>query len=123
VRRYAVREGFTLVEVLVATVVVALGLVAALTAFSTANRVRAISSNDTVVAFLAQQKLAEIQLLGREQLPVGTEQGDFGPQFPEYVWNLTVHEPNSVNVVPVDLMISTVAAGRKRETRFTTTIF
>ncbi len=117
------RGGFTLVEVLVATAVLALGLVAALTAFSIASRVRAVSSNDTVVALLAQQKLAEVQVLGRAQLPAGTEQGDFGPEFSDYIWRLTVHEPNRLNVVPVDLMISTVEAGKERETRFTTQVF
>ena len=121
--RNAVRGGFTLVEVLVATAVVALGLVAALTAFSVASRVRAVSSNDTLVACLAQQKLAEIQVLGREHLPTGTAGGDFGPEFPQYVWRLTVREPDRVNAVVVDLMISTVEAGRERETRFTTSIF
>ncbi|MDH4179734.1 MAG: prepilin-type N-terminal cleavage/methylation domain-containing protein [Armatimonadota bacterium] len=122
-RKSAAKGGFTLVEVLVATGVVALGLVAALTAFSMATRVRAVSSNDTIVAFLAQQKLAEIQLLGPEQLPAGADQGDFGPEFPQYLWKLTVHEPDDVNVVPVDLIISTMEAGRKREVRFTTAIF
>lgn len=121
--RSAKRSGFTLVEVLVATAVVALGLVAALTAFSIASRVRAVSSNDTVVAFLAQQKLAEIQVVGKEELPIGTTQGDFGPEFPQYVWRLTVGEPNRVNVVAVDLRISTSEAGGEREARFTTSVF
>jgi len=122
-RSSAGERGFTLVEVLVATAVLAIGLLAALTAFSMANRVTAVSSNDTVISFLGQQKLAEIQALGREQLRVGSTTGDFGPEFPQYVWRLTVHEPSDLNVVPVDLLISTTQAGRKRDTRFTTAVF
>ncbi len=110
-------------EVLVATMVLALGLLAALTAFSTASRVRGASSNDTVISFLAQQKLAEIRALGREQLPAGTEEGDFGPDFAEYAWRMTVREPDDVNVVPVDLTISAPEAGRNRETHFSTAVF
>ena len=116
-------RGFTLVEVLVATVVVAIGLLAALTAFSMANRVVATSSHDTVISFLAQQKLAEIQLLGPQELPTSATAGDFGPEFPQYLWRLTVHQPNDLNVMLVDLMISTPEAGRNRDTRFTTAVF
>lgn len=116
-------RAFTLVEVLVATAVVAIGLLAALTAFSMANRVAATSSHDTVISFLAQQKLAEIQLLGRQELPTGATTGDFGPEFPQHLWRLTVHEPDDLNVVLVDLMISTAEAGRNREIRFTTAVF
>jgi Tfp pilus assembly protein PilV len=111
------------VEVLVATAVVAIGLLAALTAFSMANRVVATSSNDTVISFLAQQKLAEIQVLGPQELQIGTTAGDFGPEFPQHLWTLTVHEPDDVNVVPVELMISTAEAGRNREIRFATAVF
>lgn len=106
-----------------ATAVLAIGLLATLTAFSMANRVAATSSHDTVISFLAQQKLAEIQLLGRQELPTGATTGDFGPEFPQYLWRLTVHQPNDLNVMLVDLMISTPEAGRNREIRFTTAVF
>ena len=106
-----------------ATAVLAIGLLAALTAFSMATRVTAASTNDTALSFLAQQKLAEIRLLGREALPAGVTRGDFGPEFAQYVWELVVYEPDRLNVVRVDLVISAPEAGRKRETRFSTAVF
>jgi hypothetical protein len=112
-----------LVEVLVAAAVLATGLLAGLTAFSMASRVIGASSNDTVVTFLAQEKLSEIQVLGRSGLEVGTTTGDFGPAFPGFAWALRVREPDELNVVYADLFITAREAGRIRETRFSTCVF
>lgn len=116
-------KGFTLLEVLVATVVLGLGLIGALTAFSMASRVATASRNDTIISLLARQKLAETQLEGRNDLSPGTTAGDFGENYPGYRWQLTVGEPDELNVVEIHLAIFAPEAGRKRETRFSTAIF
>jgi len=123
VRKGAPTRGFTLVEVMVAIVVVALGLLAALTAFSMASRVTSASRNDTSLSLLAQEKLAEIRLLEREELTKGTTTGDFGPDYREHYWQLTIHEPDELNVVWIDLVIYAPEAGRTREVRLSTAIF
>jgi prepilin-type N-terminal cleavage/methylation domain-containing protein len=117
------RQGFTLVEVLVATVILATGLLGALTAFSMATRVSAVSNHDTLLVYLAEEKLTEIQLLGREGLPARGARGDFGPAHPEYEWQLLVDNPDKRNVVRVDLAISFPEAGRIREVLFSTNAF
>jgi len=117
------RQGFTLVEVLVATVILATGLLGALTAFSMAARVSAVSNDDTLLVYLAQEKLAEIELLGREGLPAGSSWGDFGPEHPEYQWRLFVDMPDERNVVRVELAISFPEAGSTREVLFSTNAF
>jgi len=117
------RRGFTLVEVLVATAVLATALLAALTAFSMASRVTGAARNDTLLSFLAQEKLAQIQLAGREELSPGTIAGDFGPDYPGYEWKLTFHEADDHNVIRIDLIIAAPEAGRIRETRFSTAVF
>lgn len=114
---------FTLVEVLVATAVLAIGLLGALTAFSMASRVTGVSRNDTVVTLLAQEKLAEIQLLGPEGVSFAPTSGDFGPERPDYGWQLFVQEPDGLNVVRVDLLITAPEGGREREIWFSTNIF
>lgn len=117
------RRGFTLVEVLVATVVLTIGLLGALTAFSMASRVTGAATNDTMVTFLAQQKLAEIRLSTWSDLRPGVTTGDFGPEYPDYLWRLTVRQPSGEHVFPVDLIIYAPEAGRTREIRFTTMVF
>jgi type II secretion system protein I len=117
------RRGFTLVEVLVATVILATGLLGALTAFSMATRVSAVSNDDTLLVYLAEAKLTEIQLLGREGLPASGARGDFGPAHPEYEWQLLVDKPDKRNVVRVDLVISFPEVGRIREVSFSTNAF
>jgi type II secretion system protein I len=116
-------RGFTLVEVLVAAVVLVIGLLAAFNAFSLAARVTGASRNDTLVAFLAQQKLAEIQVLARSGLQAGTTAGDFAPEHSQYTWQTTVGEPDDRNVRRVHLVISAPEMGRRREMRFSTAIF
>lgn len=115
--------GFTLVEVLVATVILAIGLLGALTAFSMASRVSGVSNADTTLSFLAQSKLAEIQLHGREGIETLELEGDFAPEHPEYRWQTVVGEPDEHNIVRVDLYISYPASGTTHETAFSTSVF
>jgi general secretion pathway protein I len=117
------RHGFTLVEVLVATMILAIGLLGALTAFSMAARVSAVSTDDTLLVFLAEQKLTEIQLLGREASSSLETRGDFAPDHPDYQWELIVDRPDERNVARVDLVISFPEAGRTREVLFSTNLF
>ncbi len=88
-----------------------------------AARATGASTNDTVLTLLAQEKLAEIQLLGPERLAERETAGDFGPQYPGYGWKMVVHEPDDRNVVRVEVAITALEAGRTRETWFYTAIF
>ena len=63
------------------------------------------------------------RLLEREDLPSGTTTGEFGPDYVEHYWQLTVHEPDELNVVWVDVVIYAPEAGRTREVRLSTAIF
>ncbi len=116
------RRGFTLVEVLVATAVLAMGLLAALTAFSMASRVAAASYNDTAIVFLAQWKLAEVQVAGSTRLRPGTTTGDFGPGYPGYSWRLTIGARNRDRLVPVRLTVYARESGRQRAVTFSTAL-
>jgi len=116
------QSGFTLVEVLVATAVLAIALLAALTAFSMAARVAGVSTCDTVVTFLAQQKLAEVRLSEWGRPTPGTTTGSFAPAYSDYSWELTVHRSDPNHLSRVDLVIYAPGAGEARAYRFTTAV-
>src|SRR5512140_2623628 len=97
----APNQGFTLIEVLVATVILALGLIGALTAFSLASRASGASRNDTVLPMLAEQKLSELKTFPRDELKAGTYEGDFGEEHPGYTWSMTIGTPDERHVITV----------------------
>jgi prepilin-type N-terminal cleavage/methylation domain-containing protein len=66
--------GFTLVELLVAAVLLATGLAAAAAAFSAATRAQGAALTMETITRLAEAKLAEIQALN---ITSGSEEGDF----------------------------------------------
>jgi len=66
--------GFTLVELLVATVLLAVGLAAVAAAFSAATRAQGAALRTTTAARLAQAKLAEIEATGTTS---GSGEGTF----------------------------------------------
>jgi prepilin-type N-terminal cleavage/methylation domain-containing protein len=68
------RRGFTLVELLVAVVLLATGLVAAATAISAVTRAQASALRRTTAARLAEAKLTEIQTAG---ITSGAGEGTF----------------------------------------------
>jgi general secretion pathway protein I len=115
--------GFTLVEVLVATVILAIGLLAGLTAFSMAARASGASRNDTVIPLLAEAKLAEVQTMSREDLAAGESHGDFGDSYPGYTWEMTISDYDEVHRARVDLTIRAPQSGRTRNETFSTIIF
>jgi general secretion pathway protein I len=122
-RRRRGTRGFTLIEVLVATVILAIGLLAALTAFSMAARASGASRNDTVVPLLAEEKFAEVQTTPRDQLVAGDSSGNFGDEYPDYSWDMRIAQPDELHRVSVDLVIHARQSGRTRDARFSTIIF
>ena len=122
-RKVTRQRGFTLIEVLVATVVLTLGLIGALTAFSIASRASGASRNATLIPLLAEQKLSEVKSIPRDTLKAGITRGDFGTEYPGYTWELRIAAPDELHVVRVDLIIYAMELGRTRDVTYTTAIF
>jgi general secretion pathway protein I len=82
--------GFTLLEVMIATAIIAIALVAALGSQSQSVSLASEAKFATTVAFLAQKKMAELEAEDLEGLM--SDSGDFGEDFPGYRWESEVDE-------------------------------
>jgi general secretion pathway protein I len=82
--------GFTLLEVMIATAIIAIALVAALGSQSQSVSLASEAKFATTVAFLAQKKMAELEAEDLEGLM--SDSGDFGEDFPGYRWESEVDD-------------------------------
>jgi prepilin-type N-terminal cleavage/methylation domain-containing protein len=79
-------RGLTLIEVLVAVVLLAVGISACSACIGSAVRASGRAEEFTAVQLMAREKLTEIELRGGSE---GVDQGDFGPERPGYGWRTT----------------------------------
>ena len=103
--------GFTLLEVMIAMAIIAITLVVVFGSQSQSLSLANEAKFNTTAALLAQSKMAEIEILNPEDLI--SDSGDFGEDFPGYIWQLSVGDvmfdrPENVSdhLKKIDLMIS-----------------
>jgi general secretion pathway protein I len=80
--------GFTLLEVMIALAIIAITLVTLLASQSQSLSLASEAKFNTTAALLAQSKIAEVEAENPEDL--ASDSGDFGEDFPNYHWDLTV---------------------------------
>jgi general secretion pathway protein I len=90
-KRAASRQGFTLLEVMIAMAILATVLVTVFYSQSQSIAMANESRARTTLALLAQSRMAEIE--GRQNLSTGQTSGNFGDDFPNYSWTTTVTQP------------------------------
>jgi len=87
-------SGFTLIEVLLAAVILTTGIAIVFRGFSTGLRAASFAEKETIAALLAQTLITNVE--SEETLSVGTEEGDFEDQYegeyPGYRWRIEVDE-------------------------------
>lgn len=90
--RFKIHEtsGFTLLEVMIATAIIAIALVAALGSQSQSVSLANEAKFATTVAFLAQRKMAELEVKDVKDLM--SDAGDFDEDFPGYRWESEVDD-------------------------------
>jgi general secretion pathway protein I len=81
-------RGFTLMEVLIAMAILAIALVSVFRSQSQSISMATESRFLTTAALLAQSKMAEVET--SPSLDNHVENGDFGPDYPQYVWRLEI---------------------------------
>lgn len=84
------QAGFTLLEVMIAVVIIAISFVSLLGSQSQSISIADISRVETTAAMLAREKLTEFQLEGFDQLSSGS--GRFEDEFADYFWQAEVRE-------------------------------
>ena len=81
-------NGFTLMEVMIAMAILAIALVAVFQLQSQSISMSTDSRFMTTAALLAQSKMVEVE--AGSALVSHSEDGDFGPDYPQYTWHLEV---------------------------------
>ncbi|HNQ66416.1 MAG TPA: type II secretion system minor pseudopilin GspI [Smithella sp.] len=81
-------KGFTLMEVMVAMAILAIALVSIFQLQSQSISMATDSRFMTTAALLAQSKMVEVET--QSPLSNKTENGDFGPDYPQYAWQLII---------------------------------
>ena len=90
-KRAASRQGFTLLEVMIAMAILAIVLV---TVFHSQSQSIAMANESramTTLALLAQSRMAEVE--GQQNLSTGQTSGKFGDDFPDYTWTAGITQP------------------------------
>ena len=98
------RRGFTLLEVIVSLVLLATGLVMVMEAFTVGLRTSAAADRRSVAALLLQDKMEELKK--EPLLTSGSDEGDFGEDFEEYMWRVDISETDVPGLVHVAVTVS-----------------
>lgn len=89
--KFQISPGFTLLEVMIAVAIIAIALMAVLGSQSQGLSLAGESIFNRTASLLAQGKMAEIEAV-KDQRDLNSDSGDFGDEFPGYIWQLSVHE-------------------------------
>lgn len=114
-------RGFTLIEMIVATIVLVVGGVAAMMAISSSIRSIGIAESYSKAALLAEQRIAELET-EPDSLTTGDQQGDFGTEYPGYQWSQSVEPTDLADAYSVTLVVTWNMGSRQGRARFVTTV-
>lgn len=100
------RTGFTLIEMIVATLVLAIGIVGAASAFSAATKASALAADTQTASLLAQQQLEQTETQAAGQLTGGDTEGDFGADYPGYHWKQSITSTDYTYLFQVSVTVT-----------------
>jgi general secretion pathway protein I len=109
-QRRGVAGGFTLIEVLIAVFVVALGIGALLTTISSSARAAGQMRDQSMARWVALNRLAELRL-SRERPAVGTTTGEADLGNMHWTWQQVISDPGLAGVLRVDVAVARGDAG------------
>jgi general secretion pathway protein I len=113
------KRGFTLIEMIVASILLFLAVTAAVAGISAATKSAGEANEVTVATLLAQKHMAEIEV-DTSQLSGGANSGDFSDEYAGYHWDQNVEATDFSNLVKVTLTIYWNSGARQRNAQFVT---
>lgn len=96
-------KGFTLMEVMVAMAILAIALVSIFQLQSQSISMATDSRFLTTAALLAQSKMVEVET--QSTLSNKTESGDFGPDYPQYTWQLVIDDTQLLQFKKIEVTV------------------
>ncbi len=111
-------DGFSLVEMMAAMVIFAVGVLAVLEAVTTSLRSTIASVGYTQAVFLAQQRLEEA--LVATPLSAAADAGDFGAAYPRHTWTREIEELEAERLYRIRVDVAWNERGRDRQFTLTT---
>lgn len=105
VRRARKPQGFTLIEMVVATTVLAVGVSGALATFGAISRASGVSAEYDQASLLAERRMAELESEIAAGQPLQADSGDFGEDYPDYRWEQEVNPTDMDSLVELDLTV------------------
>lgn len=115
------RRGFTLIEVLVTLVLVAVVVPVAMRGVSVVTSMAGIAERREHAAALADSMLNT--LIVTNQIAEGQTSGDFAPDDPGYSWTANVSEWDGPTVLQVDLTVNWVERNAQQAMTVTTLVY
>ena len=97
-------KGFTLMEVMVAMAILAIALVSIFQLQSQSISMATDSRFLTTAALLAQSKMVEVET--QSTLSNKTESGDFGPDYPQYTWQLVIDDTQLLQFKKIEVTVT-----------------
>jgi prepilin-type N-terminal cleavage/methylation domain-containing protein len=107
-------KGFSLLELVITVGVLAIGIVFALQAFSTASKMTAVSADLTKAVFLANDKLQELEFLEKEGMVASLEPAARG-EYGKYKWRYQIKPDEELSLYWFDLTINWQRGTRAEE--------
>ena len=96
-------KGFTLLEVMVALAIIATALVTLLGTHLMSLNLAQKNREQTMSALLARQKMEDVFTTSFNSL--GNDSGDFGADYPNYEWELSVEKGDVENLKKVNIAV------------------